>query len=908
MSTPYIPLDPLFAQQWHLYNWGQDILGLPQVPGAYRNDINVTRVWTDYTGAGVLVGIEDGGFQVEHPDLAPNYVADKSYNLDTNALGPAVDAHGTSTMGLIAAAENGIGGVGVAFGAQAIGYSSSDARLPSNFITAVAHMLLDGVDVSSNSWGGPDIHHFRDERLAYANAVLSLAQMGRDGLGTVTLFAGGNDRAEGENTNYSVFTSSPYAITIAAANVDGTVTSYSTPGASILVAAPGSGSNPNSGNSNTIPSIVTTDLLGTAGYNKLPDGDYSNVLDTTPVGEDEVRAAGFNGTSAATPIAAGVVALMLEANPLLGYRDVQEILAYSAKAAEGVATWTANGATDWNGGGHLYSNDLGFGNIDALGAVRLAETWQKQSTFDNLVKAKAEFTTPTTFITPGAPQTFTVRFTEALRVQHATIDFSFIAQPGVTSFDGLSFTLTGPNGHAVSLFPTPATPVAVEENQLFLTVDTVHDWGELSTSGDWTLTITQTGTSYGFLVPKAELTLYGDAAGAGETFIYTDDYARLGAAEADRAILGATTVGPHTLNAAAVTSDTTIDLSQHMATIAGVATTIGSSMVFASLVTGDGNDTLVGDAGDTTVFSGRGINTVDGGAGVDTLWLLKGVGEYVQAGYGTEIVLYGAASQDILTGIEALKFADGTLTFGTDPMVNEVFYAFRNPDLFAAGVVADVHYADVGWREGLDPNAWFDTTAYLAKNADVAAAGINPLVHFEQNGWWEGRDPSVNFDVSLYLAFNPDVAAAGMDPLLHYLQYGIVEGRQTSVVVDGAHLQGDFDATYYLLANSDVALAGADAFTHYQQYGWKEGRRADAYFDTSFYLAQYADVAAAGINPLTHFETYGWHEGRNPSQDFDTSAYLAAYADVAAAGIDPLEHYLRYGLEEGRSSFAWDLV
>ncbi|TCT05491.1 S8 family serine peptidase [Aquabacter spiritensis] len=904
MATRYLPLDPLFAQQWHLYNWGQDILGLPQDPGAYRNDINVTGVWTDYTGKGVTVGVEDDGFQGSHPDLAANYLADLSYNLMTDLPGAAVASHGTATMGLIVAAQNGQGGVGVAYDAQAIGYSSAGfAELPYNFIKAAAHMLADGVDVSSNSWGMESRTLFASAPLQtmFNNTAQTLVQIGRDGLGTVTVFSAGNGRAAFENTIFTPTGSSPYVISVAAANIDGTVTSYSTPGPGILVAAPGSGGAA-TGTAKDIASIVTTDLLGTPGFNREEDGDYTNVSGGS------AGSVGFNGTSASAPIVAGVVALMLEANPLLGYRDVQEILAYSAKTPAEVATWSANSATDWNGGGRLYNNDLGFGLVDALAAVRLAETWQKQSTFANITKQTGSFTSGPLVLDSNTTRSLTLGFQEAVRVQHATLAIDIIMGAGADLAD-VSLTLSGPGGHTstvfldASLYP-PFTSSAL--TQLTYTFDTLHNWGEISNSGQWTLTVNNANAAEVRL--DASLVLLGDAAGAGETFIYTDDYARLGAAEADRAILGATTVGPHTLNAAAVTSDTTIDLSQHMATIAGVATTIGSSMVFASLVTGDGNDTLVGDAGDTTVFSGRGINTVDGGAGADTLWLLKGVGEYLQAGYGTEIVLYGAASQDILTGIEALKFADGTLTFGTDPMVNEVFYAFRNPDLFAAGVVADVHYADVGWREGLDPNAWFDTSAYLAKNPDVAAAGINPLVHYEQNGWWEGRDPSVNFDVSLYLAFNPDVAAAGMDPLLHYLQYGIVEGRQTSMVVDGAHLQGDFDATYYLLANSDVALAGVDAFTHYQQYGWMEGRRADAYFDTSFYLAQNADVAAAGINPLTHFETYGWHEGRNPSQDFDTSAYLAAYADVAAAGIDPLEHYLRYGLEEGRSSFAWDLV
>ena len=93
------------------------------------------------------------------------------------------------------------------------------------------------------------------------------------------------------------------------------------------------------------------------------------------------------------------------------------------------------------------------------------------------------------------------------------------------------------------------------------------------------------------------------------------------------------------------------------------------------------------------------------------------------------------------------------------------------------------HFNSVGWKEGRNPNAMFDTRGYLAHYADVAASGVNPLAHYEQFGWKEGRDPSAHFDTTGYLAANPDVAAAGVNPLDHYLTSGIYEGR--TVVNDG---------------------------------------------------------------------------------------------------------------------------
>ena len=81
----------------------------------------------------------------------------------------------------------------------------------------------------------------------------------------------------------------------------------------------------------------------------------------------------------------GVVSLMYDANAGLGWRDVQSILASSARhvgsdVGGGIAgsehyAWDFNAAGTWNGGGQHFSNDYGYGLVDALAAVRLAETW-----------------------------------------------------------------------------------------------------------------------------------------------------------------------------------------------------------------------------------------------------------------------------------------------------------------------------------------------------------------------------------------------------------------------------------------------------------------------------------------------------------------------------------------------------
>ena len=333
---------------------------------------------------------------------------------------------------------------------------------------------------------------------------------------------------------------------------------------------------------------------------------------------------------------------------------------------------------------------------------------------------------------------------------------------------------------------------------------------------------------------------------------------------------------------------------------------------------GPGDDTIIAytvapDAGGNHAVGGA--VTIDGGReragdGLDTVLLPTPLADLQSHQWqgtsvaGSPILLLRTADASVaLLQVERIGFADVTITVQHDPLADFLFYDAAYADVAAADADARRHYDTHGWREGRDPNAFFDTEAYLAVNRDVQDAGTNPLSHYDAHGWREGRDPSAAFDTGLYLAFNPDVAAAGIDPLAHYLRYGVAEGRKTSPVVDAGEVRDGFDPTYYALANADIARSGMDAQDHFDRFGWREGRDPDAFFDTAGYLARNADVRAAGINPLEHYMAYGWREGRDPSTHFDTDAYLARYTDVAAARVNPLQHFLQYGIAEGRSAF-----
>jgi serralysin len=313
--------------------------------------------------------------------------------------------------------------------------------------------------------------------------------------------------------------------------------------------------------------------------------------------------------------------------------------------------------------------------------------------------------------------------------------------------------------------------------------------------------------------------------------------------------------------------------------------------------------TFNGTGGNDTFTSGSGNDAINGAGGDDTVVFSRGLGDYTVQDLGTKILISGPDGSDILTGIEHLRFTNGTVNLDDgNPLFDTLYYMRNNLDVFQAGANALEHYKASGWNEGRDPNPFFDTQAYLAANPDVRKSGMNPLDHYHNIGWKEGRDPGLNFDTKAYLIHNPDIAAGGTDPLLHFLQYGQAEGRQAYASIGANKLTGGFDAEYYMFHNPDVATSGVDALWHFNNFGWKEGRDPNAFFDTSGYLDHYADIKASGINPLWHYENHGWKEGRDPSAAFDTNGYLAANPDVAASHINPLDHYLLNGIYEGRTT------
>lgn len=348
-SEPRLPNDPLFTQQWHLRNTGQS-------GGTAGQDANVYPAWVaGYDGSGVVIAIVDDGLQHTHPDLQPKYRADLSYDFvdnDSNPIPTSVDDHGTSVAGVAAAANEGTCGVGAAYNAQLSGIRLTAGGLTDSKIANALSYRTDANQIYNNSWGPPDTgaaDGFWTGLPLTINALANGTQNGRGGRGTIYIWAGGNGRQARDNVNRDLFANSRYTLAIAAVDHRGVQSWYSEPGAPLLVAAPSSGDG---------VGVTTTDLLGVAG------GSAGNCTNS------------FGGTSSAAPLVAGVVGLMLDANPNLTWREVQWILARTAvqndPANQGAdSDWTINGA------GLPVNHAYGFGRVDAAAAVTMAASWSE---------------------------------------------------------------------------------------------------------------------------------------------------------------------------------------------------------------------------------------------------------------------------------------------------------------------------------------------------------------------------------------------------------------------------------------------------------------------------------------------------------------------------------------------------
>ncbi|MEP7217385.1 MAG: S8 family peptidase [Bacteroidota bacterium] len=308
-SGNFPPNDPYFSAQYSLRNLGDEA---GSVPGA---DIDISDAWAITEGSkDIVVAIGEEGFQGTHPELAGQFVDDPDqYDLMNNDF-----PHGTLVAGVIAAKKgNGEGIAGIAPGCRIVLAHSQYGTTLVGVLKALEKVLEWNAAVFTNSWG-----FFRAPLQPLQEAYDLVARTGRNGLGTLIIFAAGNDAR-------------PWV------HYPGWYDRFLCVGAT------------------------------TRGDERWISSNYGRELDLCAPGEDIITTSpGSNysrvsGTSLSAPIVAGAAALVFSANPLLTADSARAIIEMTCDKVGGYNYDEIREHGSW-------SPYTGYGRINAGRAVRMA--------------------------------------------------------------------------------------------------------------------------------------------------------------------------------------------------------------------------------------------------------------------------------------------------------------------------------------------------------------------------------------------------------------------------------------------------------------------------------------------------------------------------------------------------------
>lgn len=459
--------DPIFKQQWHIVNTG--------FPGY---DVNVIPVWRmNITGNGIVTALIDDGLDYESADLKDNYSPEGSWDFNDNRPNPmpmlSNDYHGTRCAAEIAAVKgNEYCGVGVAYNSKVSGIRVLSAEITSEQEAAAMYYGLDVNDIYSCSWGPPDNGRSMDapDKLVKSGMMKGILD-GRNGKGALYVFASGNGGMRGDTCNFDGYTNSIYSLTVTAIDYKGLHPGYAEACTAVLVSTYSSGSGEH---------IHTTDI-----NNQCSDS--------------------HGGTSAAAPLAAGIYALVLEANPEMTWRDVQYLTVLSAGEIDpSDASWQESAIE-----GRKYSPKYGWGTTDAEKMVKKALNWK-------LLKPQAWYYTkiksPSLKIENkiGEVQNTYLVTPEILK----KANFETVEQITITvSIDSgirgaVEIDLVSPNGIVSKL----ALKRSHDQDKLGFrrwTFSTVAHWGEKA-EGEWTLKVRNVNEGNTINFKKWQMKFFGE--------------------------------------------------------------------------------------------------------------------------------------------------------------------------------------------------------------------------------------------------------------------------------------------------------------------------------------------------------------------------------------------------------------
>ena len=301
-------------------NWGADLVKAPEV-------------WAQgYTGKGVVVAVVDTGVDYNHEDLKNNiwtntkeiagngidddgngYVDDNyGWNFaDQNNNTLDDNGHGTHVSGTIAGENNNYGVTGIAYDAKIMAVKALDSSGSGSYSSiskGIRYAVDNGANVINLSLGGASSNRTLESAIDYASSK-----------GVIVVMAAGND---GDSSpDYPARYASKSGIAVGAVDRNNNMPDFS-----------------NRSGTNQIAYVTAP---GVKVYSSVPNNQYAT----------------YSGTSMATPHVAGVVALMLSANPNLTDAQVRQIV-----------TETAGNSTQTTG------SSLNLSNVSSLASQVIADT------------------------------------------------------------------------------------------------------------------------------------------------------------------------------------------------------------------------------------------------------------------------------------------------------------------------------------------------------------------------------------------------------------------------------------------------------------------------------------------------------------------------------------------------------
>jgi len=328
-SNNIIENEPYYKYLWHIDSHNS-YLNQKGYQIAEDADINIIQAWEITKGEDIKVAIIDDSFDINHEDLKENilliYNADKD---STDVKSYYGTSHGNTCAGFIVAPINGKGIIGTAPKSKLIAIKL-ESQFDSDTIKAFEYAKNNGAKVISCSWGSENISE------ALNSELQSLYEAN-----ITVLFASGNDGKSLDNSNIYDESESPWVIGVGSSGENNDVTSYSNYGSNIDIIAPGGNTEESIG----LLGIDDSGEKGSTNQNNFVTNDYAFT----------------DGTSFATPVTAGIVALMYSVNNNLTPKQIKDILISTADKIGIDANYIEG-----------FDEKRAFGKINALKAVNEA--------------------------------------------------------------------------------------------------------------------------------------------------------------------------------------------------------------------------------------------------------------------------------------------------------------------------------------------------------------------------------------------------------------------------------------------------------------------------------------------------------------------------------------------------------